>query len=275
VPPPGPPSKTRGLSGRWGQGKGYDYAPDHPGHFVVQDYPGADKRYYEPAGQGVEQIKERLDKWRAQVRPRGEGRREGSSVQETIRAAKRALREQVGARLKGLGGTERAAGSAQARARLAAQPLWQKARSVLFFAPLPEEVDVWPLLTEALAEGKQVALPRFDAERKGYEACAIQDPAVDLQPGHFGIREPSGRCARLADARLDLILVPGVAFDLLGGRLGRGKAYYDRLLAVVRGLRCAVAFDEQLVEAVPVEPHDMRMDYILTPRRWMELRAAS
>ena len=84
-------------------------------------------------------------------------------------------------------------------------------------------MDVWPLFAEALAAGKQVALPRFAAERKAYEACAIQDPAADLQIGHFGIREPRERCARLVGARLDLILVPGVAFDLLGRRLGRGR----------------------------------------------------
>lgn len=187
-----------------------------------------------------------------------------------IRETKRALRELVQARLSRLGQVERVSGSAQARARLAAQPLWQAARSILFFAPLPEELDVWPLLTDALTAGKHVALPRFVAERRAYEACTIRDPAMDLQLGHFGIREPNDRCARLSAARLDLILVPGVAFDLHGRRLGRGRGYYDRLLAVVRGTTCAVAFDQQVVAEIPVEPHDVRMDCILTPTRWVE-----
>ena len=65
----------------------------------------------------------------------------------------------------------------------------------------------------------------------------------------------------------DLILVPGVAFDLSGHRLGRGKGFYDRLLANARGVKCGVAFDEQIVKAVAAGTHDIRMDFILTPTR--------
>ena len=68
--------------------------------------------------------------------------------------------------------------------------------------------------------------------------------------------------------RLDLVLVPGVAFDLNGRRLGRGKGYYDRLLAEFEGWTCGVAFDQQVVEAVPSEPHDMRLTCLVTPTRW-------
>ena len=68
--------------------------------------------------------------------------------------------------------------------------------------------------------------------------------------------------------RLDLVLVPGVAFDAQGRRLGRGKGFYDRLLAKVRGHKCGVAFDVQIVSGLPEEPHDVRVDSILTPSRW-------
>ena len=71
--------------------------------------------------------------------------------------------------------------------------------------------------------------------------------------------------------RLDFVLVPGIAFDLQGRRLGRGKGYYDRLLAEVRGKTCGVAFDEQIVDEIPVEPHDIHVNCILTPTRWIEL----
>jgi 5-formyltetrahydrofolate cyclo-ligase len=191
-------------------------------------------------------------------------------MQNTIREAKQALRKQVGAELKRMAPEERAAASAAARAMLAAQALWQTAQAVLFFAPLPEELDIWPLLIGALSAGKQVALPRFVAETRTYEACLIRDANADLKVGHFGIREPSSRCARLTSNRLDLILVPGVAFDLQCYRLGRGKGYYDQLLGLLRGRTCGVAFENQIVEHIPVEPHDVRLDCLLTPRRWIE-----
>ena len=193
-------------------------------------------------------------------------------MQNTIREAKQALRNQVRAGLKLLGPGERVAAAGQARALLAAQALWKTAQWVLFFAPLPEELDVWPLLTEALAAGKRVALPRFVAEDRNYEACQIQDPKSDLQTGHFGIREPASHCALLPSTRLDLILVPGVAFDLHGRRLGRGKGYYDQLLGELRGTTCGVAFDQQIVDEIPVAPHDVRLDCILTPTNWVDLR---
>ena len=194
-------------------------------------------------------------------------------METTIREAKRALRNRGRAGLSRMGPAERAAASARARALLAAQPMWQMAQRVLFFSPLPGELDIWPLLTEALSAGKNVALPRFVAETSTYETCPIQDPESDLQMGHFGIREPSRRCAQLACGRLDLILVPGVAFDLLGRRLGRGKGYYDQLLGALQGTTCGVAFDQQIVDEIPVEPHDVRLACVLTPTRWIELKA--
>jgi 5-formyltetrahydrofolate cyclo-ligase len=193
----------------------------------------------------------------------------GSSIQE----AKSTLREQVGDRLRAMSAEERDAASAQARALLAVQPLWQKAQSVLFFAPMPGELDVWPLLSVALSAGKRVALPRFERRTRTYIACQIQNPETDLHVGHFGIREPAAQCSPLPAGRLGLILVPGVAFDGQGHRLGRGKGYYDQLLTVMRGTRCGVAFDQQVEREIPVEPHDARMDFLLTPTRWIELTA--
>ena len=111
-------------------------------------------------------------------------------MQNTIREAKQALRDQVCAVLKQMA-PEQAGRRLGAGARmLETQALWQTARSVLLFAPLPEELDVWPLLASALAPGKQVALPRFVAATRSYEACWILNPETDLNVGHFGIREP-------------------------------------------------------------------------------------
>jgi 5-formyltetrahydrofolate cyclo-ligase len=189
-----------------------------------------------------------------------------------VEQAKIALREEVAQRVQGIPATERSAASAQARALLTEQALWRSAQTILFFAPLPGELDVWPLLSVALEAGKGAALPVFDRRLKHYTACLIQDPDTDVHVGHFGIREPNTYCSRLTASHVDLILVPGVAFDAKGHRLGRGKGYYDRLLAVIHGTRCGVAFEQQLVPEVPVEKHDARMDYLLTPTRWVEMQ---
>jgi 5-formyltetrahydrofolate cyclo-ligase len=193
-------------------------------------------------------------------------------MHNNIQEAKRALRDQVLAALKRIPAEARVAASARARVLLEAQSVWQTAQSVLIFAPLPEELDVWPLLAKALAAGKKVALPRFVAATRGYEACEILDPETDLRVGRFGIREPGSHCDRVPSSKLDLILVPGLAFDLQGRRLGRGKGYYDQLLRMLEGPNCGVAFDEQIVAEIPVEAHDVRLDCILTPARWVELR---
>jgi 5-formyltetrahydrofolate cyclo-ligase len=191
-----------------------------------------------------------------------------------MRAIKESIRQQVLAKSKLMTGSQRAAASARARASLAGRAVWRQAASILFFAPMPEELDVWPLLADALAAGKIVALPRFVPETAGYIACRIRNLDADLKVGYFGIREPASRALDAEMRQVDLILVPGVAFDLQGRRLGRGKGYYDRLLAAVSGNRCGVAFEEQIVDAVPSEPHDIRMDFLLTPSRWIELQPA-
>jgi len=164
---------------------------------------------------------------------------------------------------------QRIESSSQARALLESQAVWVQAKSVLFFAPLPEEVDVWALAGKGLSAGKTISLPRFDPERNSYAACEIRNLSSDLQSGRFGIREAAESCAELSLKRLDLILVPGVAFDSQGRRLGRGRAFYDQLLAAMRGTTCGVAFDEQIEREIPVEPHDIFVDCILTPTRWI------
>ena len=177
------------------------------------------------------------------------------------------------AALRQIPACDRAISSAHACALLRVQAQWRAAQSILFFAPLPEELDVWPLMIEALAAGKRAALPRFMPAAQGYVACQILDPVADLELGQFGIREPRCRCARFESKQLDLILVPGLAFDLQGGRLGRGKGYYDKLLEALRGSTCSVAFDQQVLDEIPMAPHDMRLDCILSPTRWVVLKS--
>jgi 5-formyltetrahydrofolate cyclo-ligase len=192
---------------------------------------------------------------------------------ESIREKKAAVRREVGGRLKAMSEAARRESSVRACALLLAQPEWQAAASVLLYAPMAGELDVWPVVEAALAAGKVVGLPRFVAAAGRYEVREVRDLTRDIVAGHYGIREPGAHCEVLN--RLDFILVPGVGFDRRGCRLGRGKGYYDQLLATVSGATCGVAFEEQMVPEVPVEPHDRHLDCILTPSRWLKFRPGS
>ncbi len=184
--------------------------------------------------------------------------------------AKKALRALVRAEVKRLTSEARAELSVRAQNLLSGQLLWRNARSILFYAPLADELDLWPLLAEALGADKVVALPRFNTTTGGYVVCRIQNAPAEIATGRYGIREPMESCSP-ATGPFDLILVPGVAFDVSGGRVGRGAGFYDRLLSRITGPRCGVAFDEQIVDTVPSESHDLTMDYILTPTKWMKV----
>jgi 5-formyltetrahydrofolate cyclo-ligase len=187
---------------------------------------------------------------------------------ESIREQKAALRDRIRSELKQIGPGARATKSAQACLRLQQEPLWQRAQSVLLYAPLPDELDIEPLWRDALAMGKELAMLRFGAEKQVYVPCRVREPKDDLQPGRFGIMEPRVGCPEVPLKQLDFLVAPGVAFTLDGRRLGRGRGFYDRLLASVRGIKCGIAFDEQIVDAIPAEAHDIRLDFILTPTRW-------
>jgi len=192
-------------------------------------------------------------------------------MQPHIQAAKAALRKPIHAALQRISPAAREAASAQARTLLKEQSIWKNATSVLFFAPVSNEVDVWPLLEEAINMGKTAALPRFDSADQSYVACRVQNLQNEIVAGEFGIREPAARCAEIPLGKFDLVLVPGVAFDLRGCRLGRGRGFYDRLLTEVRGAKCGVAFDEQIVTEVPVGTSDVQVDFILTATRCVKV----
>ncbi len=148
----------------------------------------------------------------------------------------------------------------------------QSAHTVLFFAPMPDELDVWPLLAEQLKEGKVIALPYFDAEANVYSARRVLDVEMDIGNGKFGVREPLSECEEVPFKQFDLVLVPGMAFDAHGNRLGRGRGFYDRMLAEASGIKCGVGYDFQLMESVPTEAHDARVNFILTPTRFVRRR---
>ncbi len=175
------------------------------------------------------------------------------------------LRRKIRAALAKISPAVRAVESIGLCDRLEAQ--LRSARTILFFAPLPDELDVWPLLGKFLAAGKICALPCFDSATQTYSARRVQNLAADIAAGKFGAREPASSCPEIPPEQFDLILVPGLAFDWNGHRLGRGRGFYDRLLAKTSGVKCGVGYDLQLIGKVPAEPHDAKVNFVVTPER--------
>lgn len=142
------------------------------------------------------------------------------------------------------------------------------AKRLLVYVSAGSEVDTHGLIRQLLAMERNVCVPRFDVAKQHYVASELRDFDADLTAGKFGILEPTPEAIRpAASDQIDAALVPGLAFDETGNRLGRGMGYFDRLLQEVRGTRIALAFDFQLLDEVPAEAHDARMDFIVTENR--------
>lgn len=153
--------------------------------------------------------------------------------------------------------------------KLFALPQWQKANRVGLYAHLPGEVMTYSIVEQAWAEGKQVALPKVIEEmgEDGQPIVALEwyhvRHADELEQGAYGVYEPETSLPLLDSASFDLILVPGVVFDRAGNRIGFGKGFYDRTLAGFNGFTVALAFACQIVDSVPVEPWDQKVQMII------------
>ena len=174
--------------------------------------------------------------------------------------AKTELRRRLRAELARISPAAAAAASEGIRTSIPSLPRWQAARVVAAFVPLPTEPALQPL---DWLGSKTVLLPRVDGADLVFHA--VNHPA-QLHPGAFGVLEPDPRqCPAAAVADADLIFVPGLAFTADGARLGRGRGYYDRLLATLPAglLRVGLCFPLQLLDTLPTEPHDQSVDLVL------------
>ncbi len=189
-----------------------------------------------------------------------------------IQQEKKQLRAQMRQILAVLSAAERLQASLAIAERFQSHAAWKAAPVVLAFLPLPSEVDLGPLLDIALMEGKTVALPRcqpdhslrFHQIQVGYQ-CA-------LCAGPYSLQEPPQAWPEIDPTKLpadSLVLVPGLAFTATGSRLGKGKGYYDRLLAGIppRVLTIGVCFAQQLLGHIPVSEHDKPVSLVITERQ--------
>lgn len=189
----------------------------------------------------------------------------------TLPATKEQLRAEIRRQRREFAPAARARANRTIHSRLESLPLWQRAGCVQTYVSLPPEVDTHALIRRLLHAGKRVAVPRVAAENllQPYFITAW----ADLQTGAFGILEPRLDSAQRATAEtFDLVLVPGLAFDRAGNRLGAGKGYYDRFLAAITAPKIALAFAFQLVEQIPIAPHDQSVDMIVTEEELIACR---
>ena len=150
-----------------------------------------------------------------------------------------------------------------------------QARWLLSYVSLPDEVDTIALLTWALAQGKRVAVPSVASEGRSITASELLRYPEDLERGEFGLLVPRKECFRPVDPKVfDAQIVPGVAFDLRGHRLGFGKGFYDRFLPTCRPdcVKIGLAFEAQIFDTIPSRPHDVAMDLLVTEKRILDLR---
>ncbi|MFH1539031.1 MAG: 5-formyltetrahydrofolate cyclo-ligase [bacterium] len=174
--------------------------------------------------------------------------------------------------------------SGRIASRLRSLPEYEAAHTVLFYASFRSEVATGAMIENAIEEGRKVCLPRVDGASKDLDIFWVKDPEADLAPGAWDIPEPRPDvCEKVPPEEIDLAIVPGVAFDREGNRLGFGGGYYDRFIPKLRDgtPKAGVAFDLQVIPAVTMGEFDQKVSIIVTetetikcekqpPRRWTD-----
>ncbi len=155
--------------------------------------------------------------------------------------------------------------SLQACRNLASLPQFQDASTVMMYLSLRYELDTAEAIEQAWALGKAVVVPRISWEQKTMAPVRIESFQDEFSVSVSGLRNPVSQ-AVVPLENIDLVVVPGLAFDMQGNRLGHGGGYYDRFLCLPesKARRCGFAFDQQVVPCIPRENHDQVMDFVVT-----------
>lgn len=192
----------------------------------------------------------------------------------TAGETKAEIRRRAIERRRALGPIERAAWTEAIAARLESLPAWRDAAVVhSYVGAVDGEVGTREIVERALAAGRTVACPRVRWDPPRLESWAIRS-LDDLVEGRRGLWEPDpGRARLVPESALDLVVVPGLAFDRRGGRVGFGAGFYDRFLAGLDATTIGLAFSLQIMERLPVEPHDVPVDWVVTEGETIACRA--
>jgi 5-formyltetrahydrofolate cyclo-ligase len=178
---------------------------------------------------------------------------------------KKTLREELMARESAFPPDYIAKSNAGIAASLLALPEFYSAKTILFFYSIWSEPDTHALINAALAQGKTVCLP--ESRPHGIMVARKIGSLDELVPARYGIPAPTAEMPEILPEDIDLIIVPSVAFDLDGYRLGHGGGYYDRYLPRSRAFRCGLAREQMLLPRVPRDEFDVAVDCVITEER--------
>jgi 5-formyltetrahydrofolate cyclo-ligase len=183
-------------------------------------------------------------------------------------SVKKELRQRLRQILADIPPDELSSRSLRACHRLFAEPEYLKAEVIMVFLSLPTEVDTTPVVLRAWQERRRVLAPKVSWNQRRMLPLEVRSLTDDLMVSSMGIREPiTGIPFPIPD--IDLVIVPGLAFDEYGNRLGRGRGFYDRFLAhpEFHGVACAMALECQVTPSVPVGPLDRHVDMLITDEK--------
>lgn len=145
------------------------------------------------------------------------------------------------------------------------RPYYKSSKVIFIFMSFRSEVDTHNIIKRALLDGKIVGVPRVISKTEGMKVFEITS-MEDMEKGYFGLLEPNANCPEIKKEKIDLIVMPGAAFDKDGGRIGYGGGFYDRYLSELKRdvKKIALAYSIQMVEQVPMADYDMKVDEIIT-----------
>lgn len=193
----------------------------------------------------------------------------------TLDDEKQRLRKDVLARRNKLTTAQRVIRSADVLQKLFELEVVGSATWIHFYVSFGSEVETTGMIAHALSRGKRVSVPKMEPVSKQLVLSELKDPVRELVPNAVGIPEPKPEVFRPVEiGTMNLFVIPGIAFDERGNRLGQGAGYYDRMLAGVSGRVPIVglAFELQLVKEVPVGDHDVKVNWIVTDKKMIKCR---
>ncbi len=189
---------------------------------------------------------------------------------ENIKEKKREIREDMAKQLKTFSAGELIEKTRGIEERLFGFANFLEAKVVLLYLPTNGEVVTNDIIKRCFESNKIVVLPAFDTTKHTMQLMRVENLDSDLKPGPRGVREPDPKHCKIVPIDcIDIAIIPGVALDEKGGRIGSGKGYYDRLIPKlsITTRKVALALESQIIQQVPVESHDKHVDIVITEKR--------